>query len=207
MPEMPDWRAEPGTDHYEAIRHDVIVSAEKLINEVGIAGLRMGPLAERIGCTRQNLYRYFPSKEEVVHAVLLYRTQRLAKRLRRSIKKEMPLEERLVVGIVEGVELASRDHSLRSYYSGASAGKMLGFVANSKGLLQSVSDGLAPLLDEAEGWLREDLSRDDVAEWLCRIFINELIWTTTVRRTRKERESLLRKMLIPSLMRPEAKKR
>jgi AcrR family transcriptional regulator len=62
MPNHAEWRAELGSEYHEQFRYAIVLAAEKLIDEVGIAGLGIGALPERLDCTRQNLYRYFASK-------------------------------------------------------------------------------------------------------------------------------------------------
>src|SRR6202011_320787 len=54
-----------------AARHDAIIAAAgALATEAGIDAVQIGPVAERAGIAAGTVYRYFPSKTDVVAALV-----------------------------------------------------------------------------------------------------------------------------------------
>lgn len=54
-----------------AARHEaIIVAARALASESGLGALQIAPVAERAGIAAGTIYRYFPSKEDLVAAVV-----------------------------------------------------------------------------------------------------------------------------------------
>src|SRR3569623_1622103 len=54
-----------------AARHDAIIAAAgALASEAGIGALQIGPVAERAGIAAGTVYRYFPSKTDLVAALV-----------------------------------------------------------------------------------------------------------------------------------------
>ena len=64
-------KAKPGTPQYEAVKRHIIATAIDLMAEKGFSKLRFEELAERVGCVRTTIYRYFDSKQELLREVML----------------------------------------------------------------------------------------------------------------------------------------
>ena len=57
-----------------AARHDAIIAAAGgLAAEAGIYAVQIGPVSRRAGVATGTVYRYFPSKTELVTALVNYR--------------------------------------------------------------------------------------------------------------------------------------
>ena len=56
----------------------LILAAYHLLAEKGFEGLRLWEVAEQVGINHSTLHHYFPTKEALVQAVVLYITQHLA---------------------------------------------------------------------------------------------------------------------------------
>jgi AcrR family transcriptional regulator len=60
-----------------AARHEaIIVAARALASESGLGALQIAPVAERAGIAAGTIYRYFPSKDDLVAAVVSATAQR-----------------------------------------------------------------------------------------------------------------------------------
>ena len=60
-----------------AARHEaIIVAARALASESGLGALQIAPVAERAGIAAGTIYRYFPSKDDLVAAVVSATTER-----------------------------------------------------------------------------------------------------------------------------------
>ena len=68
-----------------AARHDAIIAAARaLAAERGMAAVQIVPVAERAGIAAGTVYRYFPSKTEMVAALVTAVSERELKAMRRS---------------------------------------------------------------------------------------------------------------------------
>lgn len=64
-------KARPDTPEYAEVRQRVIDAAIELIAQKGLRKFRFEELAERVGCNRATIYRYFDSKDDLVTQVML----------------------------------------------------------------------------------------------------------------------------------------
>ena len=58
-----------GTDHQKRRAESILKEAEAYFVETGIADSKMEDIAERVGVSRQTLYRYYRTKEDIALAV------------------------------------------------------------------------------------------------------------------------------------------
>src|SRR5437763_14720847 len=71
------------TDERESVHRSenrsqaLILAAYHTIAEKGFEGLRLRDVAEQVGINHATLHHYFPTKEALVQAVVLYVTQRM----------------------------------------------------------------------------------------------------------------------------------
>jgi AcrR family transcriptional regulator len=65
-------KARPGTADYDAARRQILEATIGLIEEKGFERLRFEELAERVGCARTTLYRYFDSKQVLLNDVMMH---------------------------------------------------------------------------------------------------------------------------------------
>ena len=188
----PAWRADPTSDSYEAVRHGILQAAEHVVNDRGIAGLRIAQVAEEVGCTRQNVHRYFPTKRDLVDAVLLERSKRLRDKVHRRLAgtKRDPVD-RLITGLMISADIAARDRHIQSYYSGASAEQMLGFITDSAALRLAVAGVVDQAIDNLGSRLRTGVDTEAVTNWMFRIFVTELMSCLASPRSSAERRAEL----------------
>jgi AcrR family transcriptional regulator len=77
-------------------RDEILDAAAELVTEHGVDGLNLGELAVRAGFgNAASLYRYFPSKQEIVAALAARGLERLGEVLGR-VPEDLPIEEQIV---------------------------------------------------------------------------------------------------------------
>ncbi|MCB1615525.1 MAG: TetR/AcrR family transcriptional regulator [Pseudomonadales bacterium] len=64
-------KARSDTPEYAEVKQRMVDAAIELISETGFNKFRFEELAEKIGCNRATLYRYFDSKQDLITAVML----------------------------------------------------------------------------------------------------------------------------------------
>lgn len=72
-------KAERKEKQYEAVRKEAQQFAWKLIEEKGVAALSLRAVAAKMGLTAPALYRYFPSKNHLITALIMDAFQSLTK--------------------------------------------------------------------------------------------------------------------------------
>jgi len=193
------WRADPDAANYTRARNDILRAAERVMNRVGIAGLRIGQVAHEADCTRQNVHRYFATRRDLVETVLVHRSARLATAVAKQLAGQGHPIDRLVEGIITATDIAAGDRHLQSYYSGASADRMLHFITTSPALRQQVAANIGRMADEIG--LRDEgaISVSELTEWFFRIFVSELVWALTTQHSTEERRRNLRVLMASPL--------
>ncbi len=64
-------KAKPDTPEYAGVKQGMVDAAITLIAERGLRKFRFEELAERVGCNRATIYRYFDSKDDLVTEVMM----------------------------------------------------------------------------------------------------------------------------------------
>jgi AcrR family transcriptional regulator len=66
MDKQPPSESRPGRKRSEESRMAILVAAFELVGEVGYAGLTIEGIANRAGCGKQTIYRWWPSRAHVL---------------------------------------------------------------------------------------------------------------------------------------------
>lgn len=112
----------------ESRAHALILAAYHIIAERGFEGLRLRDVADQVGINHATLHHYFPTKEDLVRAVVLYVTQSLGETSvstegtpldqlcthLRLLKLRMQEEPALFVALNEIEQRALRDPAIRA---------------------------------------------------------------------------------------------
>jgi AcrR family transcriptional regulator len=186
-----DWRADPAGSTFDETRSQILDAAEQVINEAGLDRFRISQVAERAGCTRQNVHRYFPRKHDLTEAVMARRAQRLGRGVTRDLPADSHPIDRIVSGIIAAVDVTLADEHLNSYYADRSAGEMLTFLADSTGVRHAISRAARPLFDALSS-SNPSATEDAIADWLLRLYVAEMVWSIGSDRTYEERMQGLR---------------
>lgn len=110
----------------DAKRQEILAAASALFHEHGVASVTMADVCEAVGASKATLYRYFPSKTELVIASLLEGAIDRAARIFESLDPEADLEAELTRFGSEYLALALADETIRSRRSLIAEGARLG---------------------------------------------------------------------------------
>lgn len=179
----------------------IIDVATTLIAEQGLGHFKIEALAERLGYTRQNIYRYFPNKQAILNAVIIEgsRTMAVAIAQLQADYQEAPFDEQLIDGVLTACAMIRAEKSLGSYAGeNLSAGIRL-FMDNAVGVRETLQVFLEPLFEQAKqrGELYLNMSYDDITRWLFQVVVSELV--VAQKESRAERKAFLLKMFSPSI--------
>lgn len=197
------WRADPGADGYDEVRARIVDAAERYVQREGIRRVRVDEIADEAGCSRATIYRYFSDRDELVRAVMVRRAADIADRLVPELKGIDDPAERLVEGVLRGIEGLRADPCFESFWGPAGQPVSSRVAGGSTAVNDVIAGALQPLLDlaEATGRLRPDITLSEAAEWTFLVSIALATLASPVARSRDEQAAFLHRFLVPSLLR------
>jgi AcrR family transcriptional regulator len=195
------WRADPGTEVYDQMRTRVVDAAEQYVESRGLGKVRIDEIADRAGCSRATIYRYFADKDELIREVLIRRSRRIAAELAELVGEIDDPAELLVQGVVRGVEQFQDDPYFESFYGPATVGTTTRIAGGTTAIRAVVAEAMGPLFDLAEstGRLRPGIDREQATEWIMLVTTALLTIPQPSMTTREERALFLRTFLVPAL--------
>jgi AcrR family transcriptional regulator len=149
----------------EGVEARAIDAALACIARHGLSKTTIEDIAREAECSRATLYRYFASKQRLVHRVVAAEADRVTRACRDAAADASTLEETVVaVLLVAGRELAR--HDALQFVSAHEAEILLPHLTFAGGdrFLAGAAAALAPCF---ERWLGERASR--AAEWVARV--------------------------------------
>lgn len=171
-------RSGPGSgsraDAAAATRRRVLDAAADALASDGI-DVSMEAIAQRAGVTRMTVYRLFGARDEVLVAVLLDQSARVADDLRAALEDEgRPFPERVVEVIVHVVRTVRASPVLSFFVQGVTP-TQIGSLDPDDRFLRGVWDLLLPYFEAAEaaGWLRAPAH--PTLDWTLRQILLQLV--------------------------------
>lgn len=100
-------------DDYETKKQSILDKAAALIARKGFDVATMMDVARACGTSKSHLYHYFPSKEDLLYAIVHEHIQQQAAELQRIVAQPLPAEERFaqfVDSFVQGAARSRNEH-------------------------------------------------------------------------------------------------
>jgi AcrR family transcriptional regulator len=152
----------------------ILVAALGLIGRRGVRRLGMQEIAEAAGVSRGTLYRYFPSKEQVLTAAAAYDERRFSDGVDQLLAAARSPEER--IGDFMAYAFAFiRSHPARSLFE-SEPGFVLSFLLDHlPALHDELVERLGDALDTVPAVARGELDREQLADVIVRLFASSWI--------------------------------
>jgi AcrR family transcriptional regulator len=152
-----------------AMLRRIVAAAEDCFRQYGIHRTRMEDVAERVGLARPNLYRFVPSKDELINLVQVQHTVRMDEERRRRIPLKGPVADILVESFVIGIELVKQDDPFLA--TSISMDAHVRRLAESEGSdhVTPRPDYWYPIFDygRSRGEIRPDLKNEEILHWIA----------------------------------------
>ncbi len=100
-------------DAPEATEERILRAASEQVEDFGLRRFTIDDVARRVGVSRVTIYRYFPKKNRLIEALVLWEMRRFLEAVEEAIAGCQTLEERLVEGFVFGLSYLRRHRLLR----------------------------------------------------------------------------------------------
>jgi AcrR family transcriptional regulator len=138
-------------------RDRILEAALLAIGRVGLRRLTMSDVSERAGLSRGTVYRYFPTKEDLLAVVAEYEQERFSEGLRKALAGVPPDELRLEK-VAEYIITYLRQHPALPSMIDSEPAFVLGFLRRQLPVFNVITEEiLAPVMANAapvrEGWV------------------------------------------------------
>jgi AcrR family transcriptional regulator len=148
----------------------ILDAAYQRVSDIGLSRTTVEDVAREAGLTRQTIYRYFPSKDDLVRALLMREEERLLDGVRAVFAGSSDLLQALRDSMVFGVRFA-HEHPVLDRLLQTDAETSLPYVTTRAGsIVDRAREVLASLIRQ-KAWVRPTLV-EPVADLLVRAFIS-----------------------------------
>ncbi len=153
-----------------ATSHRILDAAFQRIAELGLSRTTVEDVAREAGLTRQTIYRYFPSKDDLVRALIMREEERFLDGVRAAFAVDDDLEEALFNGMLYCVRFA-REHPVLERMLQVDPETALPYITIRGGAVVDRAQKVVAGLIRRKAWVRADLV-EPVADLLVRAFIS-----------------------------------
>ncbi|MGH9010227.1 MAG: TetR/AcrR family transcriptional regulator, partial [Acidimicrobiia bacterium] len=135
----------------------------------GVDATRMEDIADEAGLQRPNLYRYFPTKGEVIRGAIIQETHATHAVRRKKVPLDGPVAPLLVKSLTIGLELARKNEIIAFNLSSGAIDVTVAMLAGDELVLAAEAEYWGPLL--AHGRQRRELRKELPDERIIRWFL------------------------------------
>jgi TetR/AcrR family transcriptional regulator, repressor for uid operon len=148
----------------------ILEAAFACVADYGLARTTMDQVARRAVVSRQTVYRYFPSKDQLVMALVLREEEAFLDGVRAAFAVDDRLERALFDGILFCLRFA-REHPLLDRLLATDAETLLPYLTTRSAPLIARAREVMVSLAASKGWVRADLVQQ-AADTLVRVIIS-----------------------------------
>jgi AcrR family transcriptional regulator len=165
-------RGAPG----ERTRERILEGALRAVARHGLTKLGMNDVSASAGVSRGTLYRYFPSREELLESLAAFETRRFQQRVGEAVAAAKRSDSRMEVAIGHVARYVGEQPAIRRILETEPA-FVLGYLREHFAELRALSEGLlAPVLRRTEPVLSGAVTADQLVDWLTRVLISAVLF-------------------------------
>lgn len=159
----------------ERTRVRILDGAMRAIARHGLTKLGMNDVSESAGVSRGTLYRYFPSREELLDHLAEHESRRFRERVDEALKSAPRGETRLEVALLRVARYAREHPAIRRLVETEPA-FVLGYLRDRFPALRAMCHELfAPVLRETEPVQVGAVTAEQMVDWLTRVMISAVL--------------------------------
>ena len=185
------------------VRRRLLQAAEGCIVRRGSAHIRMGQVAEEAGVVRSTLYRYFPTRAELIVGLFLDRIDAALDTVVAALAAPECAADSLPDLVLAPLEFIEGNPLHEALFSAESRDLVASWELSSEPLFQAVLRHYGPLLQRwrDDGQLHADLDIPGVVRWIETVQMTQLRppWRE---HTRGEQRELIVRYLVRALVPP-----
>ena len=153
-----------GAERAQLAAEQILDAAGQLFAERGVASVGMAEVAERAGCSRATLYRYFDGRDALRTAFVHRETRRVGAAVAEQARGVEDPGERLVTVMLAALRMVRAEPTLAAWFSAGDAG-LTSRLAQSSEVIEALVVGML-------GGEGPDVRRR--ARWVVRILVSLL---------------------------------
>jgi AcrR family transcriptional regulator len=166
-----DRRAAPA----ERTRERILDGAMRAIARHGLTKLGMNDVSESAGVSRGTLYRYFPSREELLESLAEHESRRFRQSVDDALRAAPAGETRLEVALRQVARYAREHPAIRRIVETEPA-FVLGYLRDEFPALRAITYELfAPVLGETRPVRVGAVTAEQMVDWLTRVMISAVL--------------------------------
>lgn len=183
----------------------ILNAAAACFVQLGIEKAGMKEVARAAGVARSTLYRYFPTRDEVLIAVIQREMLAMASAMNRKLKKFPNPADHLVEGLIIAIEEIPKRPLLNAVFAADEASRSRRAVWQSPAIVSLGEDFMQDVITPAveHGLLQDTTSPEILVEWVYRVLISFLTLPSNFVRNRKQLRTTLHTLLIPVILKPQ----
>lgn len=192
-----------GSNKNPLTREQVIDAATECLEHFGVAKTSMIDVARKLGVTRQTIHRLFETRAILLEAVAEVRIQAAAKKLASMFATYDDIEETLIYGTLQSLEVGRSDTLLYEIQQQADHSVDQYMFRGSPMIQQLMLDIWSPVLDRARraGRIRDGIDNDKIVQWVRNV---HAMITMRTDYSEEQQIEMLRDFFVPSILRKPA---
>jgi AcrR family transcriptional regulator len=183
--------------------HDnVLDAAEVCFDRRGWSKTTMDNVAAVAGISRGYIYKHFRNRDGLKLAVLVRRADAFNNKARPFIAAQPTISDKLIEGIMLGVNMAHRDHYFGRLVGASTTDPEFQVTGARDAAVKKTDELWRPFLDEAAelNELGSGVLVDDVVDWILIVMLGLLANKVSMHATDADIERQLRVLFVPSVV-------
>ncbi len=182
------------------VRRRVLEAALRCLESSDYQRVSMETIAREANVGRATMYRHFESRDDVLIGVVLSETRRVLGGLVPTARAQPDLASSLVELVALVVESGPNEPTIAALVSRGNYLFSRNLLVDSSAELFAITgESVDALIAGREHELRDEVTRDEVVEWILRTTISLLTVRGPSRRSAAELRDYLRRMIAPAI--------
>ena len=183
-------------------RRNILRAAKQCYLSEGIAGTGMREVAAAAGVARSTLYRYFPSRDDVLVATIKLEMEAANARIGKRLEKFVEPADIIVEGLMMAIEDIPKRPLLKAVFASDEDAMARRIVWNSDIIVrfgEELMDSVVrPALDA--NLLHTEVAPEVLIEWVYRVLLSFLTLPSNAIQSEQQLRSTLHALLVPVLL-------
>lgn len=189
----------------DEILDTILQAAKHCYLHFGIAKTGMQDIARQAKLARSTIYRYYPSADELLLALISAEMQDVNRQLSKRLARFQRPEDTIVEGLLIAIKTIPQHPLLSQVFAGDDSSALRRKIWNSPTIVALGNDLMTTVMQTAlaHGQLQQAVRREVLIEWVYRILLSFLSLPSNWIKTEKQLRATLHALLIPVLLTPE----
>gem|GEM_PF-1341355 len=196
------WGGERALLDDDEARGRILEAAGRCVASRGDTQIRMAEVADEAGIARSTVYRYFASRDEMLLALVLMRTDTAMVAIVRALRKPKDAARSIPRLILDPLDLVERNPLNEALFADESTALLSALQVSPEPVVDVLFHHFGPLLEQwqADGQLYEDLNLRDTVRWMISVslFLLAPEWRS---QTKAAKRRFVEQYLVRALLR------